>query len=279
MSHLTIVSRRKLGYYFCEVIKLTDEDERQKKRPVRKAFVITPIGSDNSTVRRMADGLIDSVISPVLSNKGFEIVASHRVSETGMINRQVLNHILDDDLAIANLTGLNANVMYELAVRHATGKPVIVMCVDGQTLPFDIQDARTIFYQDDMQGVIEARDNLQKFIDKINYNETSENPVTAAAGRPIKVEGKDISAAESTLRGIDSINRELNVVKRKIDDLSRGSNLNVMPGLNGGASIDSLFTDTNKIRHDIGAHGLSVPFGSIKPYAPEDSSDESKSNK
>lgn len=119
---------------------------------------------------------------------------------------------------------------------------------------------------------------MQKFIDKIDYNETSENPVTAAAGRPIKVEGKDISAAESTLRGIDSINRELNVVKRKIDDLSRGSNLNVMSGLNGGASIDS-FTDTNKIRHDIGAYGLSVPLGSIKPYAPEDSSDESKSNK
>jgi hypothetical protein len=114
----------------------------------KSCFIITPIGGDNTEIRRAAEGVIDAVIIPTLIEIGFKeenIRVAHRMPNPGAINRQVITRILEDDLAIVNLTGLNANVMYELAVRHAVRKPVVQICEYGTKLPFDITEERTIF--------------------------------------------------------------------------------------------------------------------------------------
>lgn len=85
------------------------------KEKIKKCFIITPIGSENSETRRATDGIIKAVIRPVLKEHKFEAKASHEMSSPGSITNQVLHHILTDKMVIANLTGLNPNVMYELA--------------------------------------------------------------------------------------------------------------------------------------------------------------------
>ena len=54
--------------------------------------------------------------------------------------------LMDAELVIADLTGNNANVYYELSFRHAIAKPVIHMALQDTRLSFDVQDNRTIFY-------------------------------------------------------------------------------------------------------------------------------------
>jgi hypothetical protein len=54
--------------------------------------------------------------------------------------------IAEDDLCIALLTFQNPNVYYELAVAHTLGRPVIILLLKGEPLPFDIADLRCVYY-------------------------------------------------------------------------------------------------------------------------------------
>ncbi|MBA2851164.1 hypothetical protein HNP86_001295 [Methanococcus maripaludis] len=154
---------------------------RTKKK--RSCFIITPIGQADSADRRNAEGLIKSTIRPALEKLGFtKIDAAHEISTPGSISSQIFSRLIDDDLVVANLTGLNPNVMYELAVRHAVAKPVIHICEKGTKLPFDIQDQRTIEYTNDMFGVQDLISAIEKFASEEYLNsEDRDNPLYKAS--------------------------------------------------------------------------------------------------
>lgn len=137
-----------------------------------RCFIITPIGDDSDPIRRHIEGIIDAAIRPALCDK-YELVVAHKISEPGSITKQIIKEIYSDKLAIANLTNKNPNVMYELAFRHSLGKPVIMIAEKGTLLPSDIIMERTIFYQNDAQGVLELKDNIIAAEAKIDFNKES----------------------------------------------------------------------------------------------------------
>ena len=154
------------------------KDEKQGK----KCFIITPIGNENSEVFRKAKGVIESTIKPILREYGFtDIKPAYEINISGMINTQIINRIINDDLVVANLTGNNPNVMYELCLRHVVAKPIIHICENGTNLPFDIKDSRTIFYENDMLGVEELKNKLRSFMDNLSYTDDYiDNPIYTA---------------------------------------------------------------------------------------------------
>lgn len=143
----------------------------------KNCFVITPIGKENSDIRRSADGLIDAVIEPVCTALGYSMHVAHRISAPGSITMQVLDHVLNDEIVVANLTDLNPNVMYELAVRHAARKPVLCLAEEGTTLPFDISDERIIFYKNDMASVKQLESSMAEMMSKCIEDPNPDNPV------------------------------------------------------------------------------------------------------
>lgn len=151
-------------------------------------FIATPIGPEKSEIRRQADGVIKSAIQPVLEEFGFNVHIPHELSSPGSITKQVIEHLLEDDLVIVNLTNLNPNVMYELAVRHAKRKPVIALAEENTSLPFDIYDERTVFYTNDMAGVEEIKPKLQDTIVKAIKDEKPDNPIYNAVESSIMQE-------------------------------------------------------------------------------------------
>jgi hypothetical protein len=155
---------------------------RKDQEPTRTCFVIAPIGEEGSPARIRSDKVFRHVIKPVCDECGYSALRSDIEPTPGMIGHQIISHLLRDDLVIADLTGLNANVFYELAIRHMVRKPVVQLIRKGETLPFDITQSRTIFLDHtDLDSVEACR---REMIDQIHEMERDpdlvENPVSQA---------------------------------------------------------------------------------------------------
>src|SRR3990172_4373473 len=68
------------------------------------------------------------------------------ISDPGRITDQVLAAIQDCDFVIADVTGSNPNVMFELGYARALGRLAIIINQDVTASPFDIAEMRQIVY-------------------------------------------------------------------------------------------------------------------------------------
>ena len=196
------------------------EKSENVKRKV--CFVITPIGDDNTPIRKKTDGLLSNVIKPICRELNFDICVAHEIDNTGSITNQVIQKILDSDMVIANLTGLNANVMYELAIRHAVRKPVVCLAEIGTKLPFDINTERTIFYSDDMYGAEILKQDLKRKFQVAISEDDIDNPIYRVIKektiiKEIKIDGG--SDSKSILYLIEKLDR----IERKIANSKHAS--------------------------------------------------------
>lgn len=182
----------------------------------KKCFLITPIGEDNSLIRKKVDGLIDTIIKPIVEEMGYELIVPHKISISGSVTNQIINEIVYDDLVITNLTGLNPNVMYELAIRHSIKKPIICIAENDTKLPFDIKDNRVIFYEDNISSVNNFKNRLREFITSINNGDYKENFLFDAL-RDIYIE-KNIDTSDIKEKDIlNNIVKKLSTLEAKID--------------------------------------------------------------
>ena len=148
----------------------------------RTCFVIAPIGEADSDTRRRSDQVLKHVIHPAAKECGYTATRADQISEPGLITAQVIQHIVDDDLVIADLTDRNPNVFYELALRHALKKPLVQIIKKGEQIPFDVAGMRTIpVDHHDLDSVEEARQEMIRQIRSIENSPTQiDTPISVA---------------------------------------------------------------------------------------------------
>ena len=192
------------------------EAQQPERKENKRAFIVTPIGADASETRRAADGLIHAVMKPVLEDLDFEVFVAHEIASPGSITRQVIEHVLYDDLVIANLSELNPNVMYELAVRHCVGLPIVVLAANGTRLPFDISDERTVFFQNDMYGAVDLIPRLESAIKAALELVEPDNPVYRVTQSRVLRESTEPDDAQSFLiKKLDYIEAFISEIKSR----------------------------------------------------------------
>ena len=109
-------------------------------------FYITPIGEENSEQRKHSNLFLSSIVQPALEELGLTVVRADLIGEPGMITSQVLECLKRSKLAIADLSYLNPNVFYEVALRHALRLPVVQLIRKADKLPFDVNQTRTLVF-------------------------------------------------------------------------------------------------------------------------------------
>lgn len=157
------------------------------QRVKKKAFMITPLSMPDTDIRRHADWVWKFAVRPVFENAGYHIERPDLIADPSMINDTVFNKIESADVCVADLSFLNANVFYELGVRHAMEKPVIHIAAEGTRIPFDNIGHRAIsFNLADVNTMERFRDELTSTLETIARPDwTVSNPLTQARGRRV----------------------------------------------------------------------------------------------
>src|SRR4051794_3578774 len=159
-----------------------ETSEQERSTPAtKKCFVGSEFGSDEAT-RTERKQMLKHLVKKVLEPMGYEVKRADEIDDLGQITHQIIERLLDDDLVVADLTGLNPNVFYELAVRHAARKPVITLITYGVGIPFDVKDVRTVFYDlHDPDKLELAQEDLAQKVRAIEANPKDvRNPITVA---------------------------------------------------------------------------------------------------
>ncbi|HEV8241855.1 MAG TPA: hypothetical protein VGS57_21000 [Thermoanaerobaculia bacterium] len=94
----------------------------------------------------------------------------------------MIERIVEDELVVVDLTGANANVYYELAIRHAIKRPFVHLIDISEPIPFDISPVRTIHVDiQDLNSVEQAKDELKRQIVAAEAApDRIENPISMA---------------------------------------------------------------------------------------------------
>lgn len=136
----------------------------EKARP--SCFFICPIGDEHADFGKQdrpiwedSIQVWEKVIEPACKQLEIEVVRADQIAKGGEIPEQICRRVRDADIVVADLTGGNANVMYELGLRHTLTKPTIQIGERGR-LPFDVAAIRTIMFMRTEGGLIEARKRL-----------------------------------------------------------------------------------------------------------------------
>lgn len=112
----------------------------------KTCFIISPIGKPGSSIRKRSDNVEKFIIRSAMAKQGYETKRADDLAEPGIVTTQVINHLLNDSIVVADLSDQNPNVFYELAIRHVIRKPYIHIIEYGQKLPFNVFPMRTIYY-------------------------------------------------------------------------------------------------------------------------------------
>ncbi|WP_156042419.1 hypothetical protein [Rhodococcus sp. UNC363MFTsu5.1] len=132
----------------------------EKSEP-KSVFVISQIGSPGTEVHAEALLTLNYVIRKALPKPEWDVVRADEEASPDSIGQKVIDRVITSDLIVADLTGHNPNVFYELAVAHCFKKPVVLLNGDGKQIPFDITDQRAIRYTlSDPASVDAAQKNL-----------------------------------------------------------------------------------------------------------------------
>jgi hypothetical protein len=138
-------------------IKIEPSFGRPRPGDWPEAFVIMPF---QETLRP----IYEEHILPVARSLDLTCKRGDDFYSDDTIMDEVWSAIYHSKVCIAECTGLNANVFYEMGIAHTLGRSCILIAQSIEDLPFDIRHRRIIVYENTSSGLRKFRDSLKKAI-------------------------------------------------------------------------------------------------------------------
>lgn len=131
-------------------------------------FVAMPFGDKFDLIYRY-------LIKTPLENKDHNVARADDDPEHQNINKEIIQGIWQADLVIADLTGRNVHVCYELGIAHSLKKPTIQIAQSLDDILFNLRSYDAKIYSIKSDGSSELADDILRTIERGDYNFS--NPV------------------------------------------------------------------------------------------------------
>jgi hypothetical protein len=135
---------------------MTDKKEKH-------CFTIMPIADIDGYPQGHFKQVYENLISPACIKAGFKPQRADEVKASNFIHLDILNKLLEAPIAICDLSTRNPNVMFELGIRQAFDKPVVLIQEKDTPKIFDITPLRYLEYSKDMKyhEVLKTQEELK----------------------------------------------------------------------------------------------------------------------
>lgn len=184
---------------------------RKKNREINKpdtCFMIMPFGE-------WFDSYYDRIYLPAIDAAGLVPRRADDLYRPSAIINDIWTMTQEAKLILADLSGKNPNVFYELGMAHALAKPAILVTETMDDVPFDLRALRVIVYEKNRPDWGDAlREKIQSAIEEV-----LESPLEAVLPTFIKV--KETSSQPTASK----VEKELISLRQDMDMLKRDSQL------------------------------------------------------
>ena len=126
-------------------------------------FVLMPF-SDEQNLQE----IYREYIKPAVEENGFECRRADDIYDNKPIVESIWENINRSKVIIAELTGKNPNVFYELGISHTVGKEIVLLAQDINDVPFDLKHLRVIIYDFTPKGVENLKQQLMSTLQFIS---------------------------------------------------------------------------------------------------------------
>lgn len=205
-----------------------ESDDEKSKIGLRKVmpdkkryscFFVTPIGERDSALRGRADAILQHVLRP--TTKSFlDIVRADEVDEPGTITTDIVRRLYEADLVIADLTGHNPNVMYEIGLRHCFNKPIVHLAQDKEKPPFDLAAERIIFF--DLHDISSVEEGKRRILSSCK-SALDARPFRSPVARALELESlfaqtSELPVPRDLLKKLDDLEASISGISENVGD-------------------------------------------------------------
>jgi hypothetical protein len=225
-------------------------------------FVLMPFGRRADENGRMTDfdTVYRQIIAPSIIAADMEPMRADQEQMGGAIHKALFERLLLSEYAVADVTGANANVFYELGIRHATRpRSTVILFAEGTALPFDVAILRGVPYVTDSQGMpVEPECHIALIAERLNEarrDTSDDSPLFQLVhGMPrISLDPERMDSFRGRMEELKNLQAQLGLAcrtgKRALQALTQD------PGLGNLADIDPGFVVA-----------LFISYGEVRAY-------------
>lgn len=250
-----------------------EEEVAEKVQKKDEVFTISQIGEEGTVVRGTvvrdrANEIANFIVEPVAEEFELGVDRSDRDPTPGPITSKLLRSILSSRIVVADLTGNNPNVFYELSFAHSFGLAVVILTDKTENLPFDLKNERVIPLGDEgsigLQQGEEAKRKLREAFGVVLQEGYKPNSlVTEVAGvqniESMTPDNPIASELAALKQSVDQIYTSMGATPRRNDNAYKQADVLVLMDLlesfvrdNKATTeqVEALITDTTSVRFD-----------------------------